>query len=186
LKRALDFLLATPVALALLPLLLLLGVLVRLTSKGPALHWSVRVGKGGRLFRMPKLRSMRVGTPLVATHLLDDPRSRMTPIGSFLRASSLDELPQLWSVVRGDMSLVGPRPALPDQDDLLALRAAAGVDALVPGVTGWAQVNGRDELSLERKAALDVEYLRTRNLSLDLRILGLTLGRVLRCDGVSH
>jgi O-antigen biosynthesis protein WbqP len=186
LKRALDVVLAAPVALSLLPLVLLLGALVRLTSKGPALHWSVRVGKGGRLFRMPKLRSMRVGTPLVATHLLEDPRSRLTPIGSFLRAGSLDELPQLWSVLRGDMSLVGPRPALPEQKDLLALRAAAGVDALVPGITGWAQVNGRDDLSLTRKAALDAEYLAARGLRLDARILWLTLGRVLGRHGVSH
>ncbi|HEX2612572.1 MAG TPA: sugar transferase [Fibrobacteria bacterium] len=185
-KRALDFLLATPVALALLPLLLLLGVLVRLTSKGPALHWSVRVGKDGRLFRMPKLRSMRAGTPLVATHLLDDPRSRRTPIGAFLRITSLDELPQLWSVLRGDMSLVGPRPALPDQKDLLALRSATGVNALVPGITGWAQVNGRDDLPVARKAALDAQYLAARGLRLDLRILWMTAGRVLGRQGVSH
>ena len=185
-KRAFDLVFAIPVALALLPVLLLLAGLVRATSRGPAFHRSVRVGRSGQVFRMPKLRSMRVGTPLVATHLLDDPRSRMTPVGAFLRASSLDELPQLWSVIRGDMSLVGPRPALPDQIDLLALRKASGADALLPGITGWAQVNGRDDLPVERKAMFDAEYLRSRSLRLDLRILWLTLGRVRRRDGVSH
>ena len=166
--------------------LLVVALLVRLTSPGPILYWSDRVGRGNRIFRMPKFRSMRVGTPAVATHLLHDPDRYLTPIGSFLRTSSLDELPQLWSVLIGDMSFVGPRPALFNQDDLIALRTEYGVHELMPGVTGWAQVNGRDELPIPEKVKLDVEYLQRRSLRFDLYILWLTLVRVLRRDGVVH
>lgn len=159
---------------------------VRLTSKGPALYWSDRVGRGNKIFKMPKFRSMRVGTPAVATHLLADAKSHLTPIGSFLRKSSLDELPQLWSILVGDMSFVGPRPALFNQHDLIALRTQHGVHELVPGLTGWAQVNGRDELPIPDKVKLDVEYLQRQSLWFDIQILWLTFVKVLRRDGVSH
>ena len=170
-------------------LLIPLGVvalLVKLTSPGPVLYWSDRVGRCNRIFRMPKFRSMRVGTPAVATHLLADPRSFLTPVGSFLRRSSLDELPQLWSILVGDMSLVGPRPALYNQDDLIALRTERGVDQLLPGLTGWAQVNGRDELPIPAKVALDAAYLQQQSISLDMRILWLTARKVVRSEGVTH
>lgn len=166
--------------------LLLVAALVRATSPGPALHWSKRVGRDNRIFRMPKFRTMRIDTPQLATHLLEDPARWLTPIGAFLRKSSLDELPQLWSVLRGDMSLVGPRPALFNQDDLVGLRTDAGVHRLRPGITGWAQVNGRDELPIPVKVQLDAEYLQRASLAFDLRILVLTVGRVVRRDGVSH
>jgi O-antigen biosynthesis protein WbqP len=185
-KRAFDLALAVPGAILLSPLVVLVAALVRLTSPGPALFWSERVGRGNRPFRMPKFRSMRLGTPVVASHLLDAPRDRMTPIGAFLRRSSLDELPQLWSVLAGDMSLVGPRPGLVSQRDLAALRTARGVEALPPGLTGWAQVNGRDELTLAAKVELDAEYLRRRSLAFDLFILWRTAAKVLRREGVSH
>jgi O-antigen biosynthesis protein WbqP len=159
---------------------------VRLTSKGPALYWSDRVGRNNVIFKMPKFRSMRVGTPAVATHLLADARSHLTPIGSFLRKSSLDELPQLWSILAGNMSFVGPRPALFNQQDLIALRTEQGVHTLVPGLTGWAQVNGRDELPIPEKVKLDVAYLQRQSLLFDIRILWLTFVKVLRRDGVSH
>jgi O-antigen biosynthesis protein WbqP len=165
---------------------LLVAVLVRLTSPGPALYWSDRVGRHNAIFKMPKFRSMRVGTPAVATHLLADARSHLTPIGSFLRKSSLDELPQLWSILVGDMSFVGPRPALFNQHDLIELRTQQGVHELVPGLTGWAQVNGRDELPIPDKVKLDVEYLQRRSLWFDVRILWLTFVKVLHRDGVSH
>lgn len=185
-KRLFDLLLGV-LALAILVIpLVLVAIAVRTTSAGPALYWSNRVGKGNRIFKMPKFRSMRVGTPAVATHLLADPASHLTPIGSFLRKSSLDELPQLWSILVGDMSFVGPRPALFNQQDLIDLRTQKGVHALVPGLTGWAQVNGRDELPIPQKVALDVEYLHKRSLALDIRILWLTFVKVLRRDGVSH
>lgn len=185
-KRSFDFLLCI-VALAILALpIVLVALAVRLTSKGPALYWSDRVGIHNQIFKMPKFRSMRVGTPAVATHLLNDPRSHLTPIGSFIRRTSLDELPQLWSILKGDMSFVGPRPALFNQDDLIALRTNAGVHELVPGLTGWAQVNGRDDLPIPDKVKLDVEYLQRRSFGFDLRILRLTLLKVLRRDGVSH
>jgi len=171
--------------LLLLPVLLVY-VVVRLTSEGPALYWSDRVGRNNVIFKMPKFRSMRVGTPAVATHLLADAASHLTPIGSFLRKSSLDELPQLWSILLGDMSFVGPRPALFNQQDLIALRTAQGVHTLVPGLTGWAQVNGRDELPIPEKVKLDVAYLQQQTLSFDIRILWLTLVKVLTRDGVSH
>ncbi len=159
---------------------------VRLTSPGPALYWSDRVGRHNRIFKMPKFRSMRIDTPAVATHLLQNPEQWLTPIGSFLRKSSLDELPQLWSILKGDMSFVGPRPALFNQDDLIALRTEKGVHELVPGLTGWAQVNGRDELPIPHKVQLDVEYLERRTLLFDMKILWLTALKVLARDGVSH
>jgi O-antigen biosynthesis protein WbqP len=161
-------------------------VLVKLTSKGPVLYWSDRVGKKNQLFKMPKFRSMIIDTPAVATHLLVDPKSALTPVGDFLRKSSLDELPQLWSILIGDMSFVGPRPALFNQDDLIELRTAHGVDRLVPGLTGWAQINGRDELPIPQKVDLDVEYLHHQSLRLDIKILWLTFIKVLKKDGVSH
>ena len=164
----------------------LVWFLVCITSPGPALYWSDRVGRGNTIFKMPKFRSMRVGTPAVATHLLNNPRVYLTPIGSFLRKSSLDELPQLWSILKGDMSFVGPRPALFNQDDLIALRTEAGVDKLLPGLTGWAQVNGRDELPIPQKVALDVEYMQRQSLWFDIKILWLTALKVLKRDGVSH
>ncbi len=185
-KRCLDLLLAATALLLLAAPLALLAALVRLTSPGPVLYWSDRVGRNNIIFRMPKFRSMRLGTPALATHLLPEPDQYLTPIGSFLRKSSLDELPQLWSVLAGDMSLVGPRPALFNQDDLIALRTQHGVHALVPGLTGWAQINGRDELPIPEKVKLDVEYLQRRSVWFDLRILWLTLVRVFRTDGVSH
>ncbi len=185
-KRLFDLLLALAAALVLAAPVLLVALLVRLTSPGPALYWSDRVGRRNKIFKMPKFRSMRVGTPAVATHLLADPKAHLTPIGSFLRKSSLDELPQLWSILVGDMSFVGPRPALFNQHDLIALRTQHGVDALTPGLTGWAQVNGRDELPIPDKVKLDVEYLQYQSLGFDLRILWMTLVKVLRRDGVSH
>ena len=185
-KRVFDLFLALLAAVLLALPVLVVAVLVRLTSPGPALYWSDRVGRGNRIVRMPKFRSMRVGTPAVATHLLADARSHLTPIGSFLRKSSLDELPQLWSILVGDMSFVGPRPALFNQDDLISLRTQVGVDALVPGLTGWAQVNGRDELPIPEKVKLDAQYLQRQSLGFDIRILWLTFVKVLRRDGVSH
>jgi O-antigen biosynthesis protein WbqP len=186
LKRLFDLALAIMLsAILALPILIIVG-LVRLTSPGPALYWSDRVGRHNRIFRMPKFRSMRTGTPAVATHLLENPAAHLTPIGPFLRKSSLDELPQLWSILVGDMSFVGPRPALFNQDDLIALRTAQEVHELVPGLTGWAQINGRDELPIPQKVALDAEYLRRRSLWFDIRILWLTAAKVLRRDGVSH
>ena len=185
-KRLFDLLLGLCAAAVLALPILVVAILVRLTSKGPALYWSDRVGKGNAIFRMPKFRSMRVGTPAVATHLLQDPNVYLTPIGSFLRKSSLDELPQLWSIFVGDMSFVGPRPALFNQDDLIALRTQFGVHELVPGLTGWAQINGRDELPIPEKVKLDVEYLQRQSLWFDIKILWLTFVRVLRRDGVSH
>ena len=185
-KRLFDLLLALAATVVLAVPVLLVALAVRLTSAGPALYWSDRVGRHNKLFKMPKFRSMRVGTPAVATHLLADPQAHLTPIGSFLRQSSLDELPQVWSILVGDMSFVGPRPALFNQHDLIALRTQYGVDALMPGLTGWAQVNGRDELPIPDKLKLDVEYLQRQSLVLDLRILWMTLVKVLRRDGVSH
>lgn len=185
-KRAFDLTVALVATLVLAVPMLLVAVAVRLTSPGPVLYWSDRVGQGNRIFRMPKFRTMRVDTPVVATHLLTGAGAYLTPIGGLLRRSSLDELPQLWSILRGDMSLVGPRPALYNQDDLIAARTARGVHALVPGLTGWAQVNGRDELSIPDKVALDAEYLARRSFAMDLRILALTAWRALAGDGVAH
>jgi O-antigen biosynthesis protein WbqP len=186
LKRLFDLALAVLCALVLAIPLAVVAVLVLTTSPGPALYWSDRVGRHNRIFRMPKFRSMRVGTPAVATHLLANPSAHLTPIGPFLRKSSLDELPQLWSILAGDMSFVGPRPALYNQDDLIELRTKLGVDKLVPGLTGWAQVNGRDELPIPDKVAFDAEYLQKRSLWFDIRILWLTALKVVRRDGVAH
>lgn len=166
--------------------LLLVAVAVRLTSPGPVLYWSDRVGRHNQLFKMPKFRSMRIGTPAVATHLLQNPDVWLTPIGSFLRSTSLDELPQLWSILRGDMSFVGPRPALFNQDDLIAMRTEAGAHELLPGLTGWAQVNGRDDLPIIQKVELDATYLKRRSLAFDVYILWLTAMKVIRREGVSH
>lgn len=185
-KRLFDLLLALCAVLVLLVPVALVALAVRLTSPGPALYWSDRVGRHNRIFRMPKFRSMRIDTPAVATHLLTDPGKYLTPVGPFLRKSSLDELPQLWSILKGDMSFVGPRPALFNQDDLIALRTQQGVHELIPGLTGWAQVNGRDELPIPQKVALDAEYLRRQSLWFDLRILWMTFVKVLRRDGVAH
>jgi O-antigen biosynthesis protein WbqP len=185
-KRCFDIALILVFALPLLPLIALVALAVHLSSRGPVLYWSDRVGKSNAVFKMPKFRSMRMGTPVVATHLLGNPQAHLTPIGSFLRKSSLDELPQLWSVLRGDMSFVGPRPALFNQHDLITLRTAKGVHLLTPGITGWAQVNGRDELPIEQKVALDAEYLQRKNFSFDIKVLWMTLIKVIRRDGVSH
>lgn len=178
------------VALVCLPLLgvpiILTALAVKLSSPGPVLYWSDRVGRHNRLFRMPKFRSMRIDTPAVATHLLESPEQWMTPIGSFLRKSSLDELPQLWCILVGNMSFVGPRPALFNQEDLIALRTKMGVHSLLPGLTGWAQVNGRDELPVPLKVQMDTEYLQRRSFLFDLRILWMTALKVLARDGVSH
>jgi len=163
-----------------------IGLLVKLTSKGPALYWSDRFGSGNLIFKMPKFRTMHLGAPTVATHLLSNSDQFLTPIGSFLRKSSLDELPQLWSIIAGDMSLVGPRPALFNQLDLIELRTKFGVETLVPGLTGWAQVNGRDELSIPVKVQYEVEYLQRQSFWFDLKILGLTFLKVVRRAGVSH
>jgi len=186
LKRAFDvcaaligivvlFIPATAIALA-----------IRLTSEGPVLYWSRRVGRDNRLFSMPKFRTMRVDTPAVATHLLADPERYITPVGAFLRKTSLDELPQLWSILVGDMSVVGPRPALFNQDDLVALRTAAGVHVLTPGLTGWAQISGRDELPIPAKVEFDRHYLQSRSLAFDLKVIALTVVRVVKGDGVHH
>lgn len=185
-KRLTDLLLALLASLLLALPLVLIALCVRTTSPGPVLYWSDRVGRNNAFFRMPKFRSMRVDTPEVATHLLERPEQWLTPIGSFLRRSSLDELPQLWNILRGDMSLVGPRPALHNQHDLIALRTRAGVHILRPGLTGWAQINGRDELPVEQKVALDTWYLHHRSLTQDAQILLRTVAAVLRHDGVSH
>ena len=185
-KRVFDLALAICAAVVLALPIMLLALLVKLTSKGPVLYWSDRVGRRNQIFRMPKFRSMRVGTPSVATHLLANPAAHLTPIGGFLRKSSLDELPQLWSILSGDMSFVGPRPALYNQDDLVELRTQSGVHELVPGLTGWAQINGRDELPIPDKVALDQEYLRRRSFWFDLYILWLTFVKVIRRDGVTH
>jgi len=185
-KRIFDLILVISLFLMLLISLLLIAVLVIATSKGPALYWSKRIGKNNKIFKMPKFRSMMTSTPAVATHLLDNPDSYLSPIGGFLRLSSLDELPQLFSVLKGDMSFVGPRPALYNQDDLIALRTEKGVDKLLPGITGWAQVNGRDELSIPDKVALDVEYLNRQSFWLDVKILWMTFLKVMNRDGVSH
>jgi O-antigen biosynthesis protein WbqP len=185
-KRVFDILLGCLAGLVLVIPVLLLAMAVRLTSKGPALYWSDRVGRNNMIFKMPKFRSMQVGTPAVATHLLGKPQAHLTPMGSFLRKSSLDELPQLWSILRGEMSFVGPRPALFNQYDLIGLRTQAGVDKLLPGLTGWAQVNGRDELSIADKVALDVEYLQKKSLAFDVKIMILTVFKVLSRDNVTH
>jgi O-antigen biosynthesis protein WbqP len=185
-KRMLDLCLAL-IALALLIVpIIVIAALVRLTSKGSAIYWSDRVGRNNLIFKMPKFRTMRIDTPAVATHLLANPAQYLTPIGSFLRKFSLDELPQLWSILKGDMSFVGPRPALFNQQDLIALRTQHGVEKLLPGLTGWAQINGRDELPIPEKVKLDVEYMQRRSVTLDLKIIVFTFLKVARRDGVAH
>jgi len=185
-KRLFDIVLCLFILLFAVMPMFIVAVLVKLTSKGSVLYWSDRVGRYNHIFSMPKFRSMKVDTPVVATHLLADPKSVLTPIGDFLRKSSLDELPQLWSVLKGDMSFVGPRPALHNQEDLIALRTEQGVHVLPVGVTGWAQVNGRDELPIPQKVNLDVEYLKRQSFFFDMYILWLTFIKVIRRDGVSH
>lgn len=185
-KRLFDFFLCCLASLILFFPIFIIGIAVRLTSSGPVLYWSDRVGRNNTIFKMPKFRSMRLGTPAVATHLLTDASSHLTPIGSFLRKSSLDELPQLWSILVGDMSFVGPRPALFNQQDLINLRTLAGVHALTPGLTGWAQVNGRDELPISKKVALDAEYLERKGFWFDIKIIWLTILKVLQRKGISH
>lgn len=185
-KKIFDFILAILVSLIFLVPIIFIAVIVKFSSKGPILYWSDRVGINNTSFKMPKFRSMKVDTPAVATHLLQDPKSVLTPIGDFLRKSSLDELPQLWCILKGDMSFVGPRPALFNQDDLIALRTEQGVHRLVPGLTGWAQVNGRDELPIPQKVILDVEYMQRQSFACDLKILWLTFVKVINKDGVSH
>ncbi|OUR72751.1 UDP-phosphate galactose phosphotransferase [Methylophaga sp. 41_12_T18] len=185
-KRLFDFSLAILASLVLFTPIVVVAVFVKLTSKGAILYWSDRVGKDNTIFKMPKFRSMKVDTPAVATHLLSDPQSVLTPIGNFLRKSSLDEIPQLWSILKGDMSFVGPRPALFNQDDLIELRTANNIHTLTPGLTGWAQVNGRDELPIPQKVALDHDYLLQQSFVFDLRVLWLTFLKVLNRDGVSH
>lgn len=186
LKRLLDLAGALVALVILLVPIVLVAIAVKITSPGPVLYWSDRVGIANRIFRMPKFRSMRIGTPAVATHLLPDASSHLTPIGSALRQTSLDELPQLWSILVGDMSFVGPRPALFNQADLIELRTRAGVHTLKPGLTGWAQVNGRDDLPIPRKVEFDVEYLQRRSLLFDAYVMWRTLLKVVRREGVSH
>jgi len=185
-KRIFDFS-AALLALMLLAIpMLLVAILVKMTSAGPILYWSDRVGRNNTIFKMPKFRTMRIDTPAVATHLLGDPDRWLTPIGKFLRKTSLDELPQLWSIISGDMSIVGPRPALFNQDDLIALRTRKEVHVLTPGLTGWAQINGRDELPIPVKVEFDEFYLHNRSFLFDLKIIFLTILKVLRSDGVAH
>ena len=185
-KSFFDFVISFLALLLLLPVVIFLAIMVKLSSPGPALHWSKRVGRRNVVFLMPKFRTMRLDTPQLATHLLTSPDSYITPVGKFLRRTSLDELPQLWSILKGDMSFVGPRPALFNQDDLVALRTSVGVDALLPGLTGWAQVNGRDELSIARKVEFDVEYLKRSTLAFDIKIMVLTFLKAFRSEGVAH
>ena len=185
-KRIFDLLLSFCLALLLLLPLLAIAAMVRLTSRGPALYWSDRVGMGNKIFKMPKFRTMRIDTPAVATHLLSNPDAYLTPIGPFLRKLSLDELPQLWSVLKGDMSFVGPRPALFNQDDLITLRTERGVHRLVPGITGWAQINGRDDIPIPKKVEFDEYYLHHRSFLFDLKILVLTFLKVTRAENVHH
>jgi len=185
-KRIFDYLLVIIVIILLVIPIILTAIAVRITSKGSVLYWSDRIGRNNEIFKMPKFRSMLTDTPAVATHLLDNPNSYLSPIGGFLRRSSLDELPQLFSVLKGDMSFVGPRPALFNQEDLITLRAEKGVDKLLPGITGWAQVNGRDELSIPDKVILDIEYLIRQSFWFDMKILWMTFLKVIKLDGVSH
>lgn len=188
-KRLIDFMLAFICMLLVAPILLITFIVIITTSSGPALYWSKRVGQYNKIFSMPKFRSMRIGTPQIATHLMNqqsNPNSFLTPVGSFIRKTSLDELPQLWSVLKGDMSIVGPRPALFNQEDLIALRTEYGVHTLKPGITGWAQINGRDEIPIPQKVALDAYYLEHQSLCLDIKIILLTAVKVLRRDNITH
>ncbi len=185
-KRVFDLFAGVILLILLVIPMLLIAIAIRLTSKGPSIYWSERIGKNNEVFKMSKFRSMLTDTPDVATHLLDNPDFYLSPIGGFLRSTSLDELPQLFSVLKGNMSFVGPRPALYNQDDLIAIRTEKGVDKLLPGITGWAQVNGRDELSIPDKVALDVEYLNRQSFWFDMKILWVTFLKVMKRDGVSH
>lgn len=185
-KRLLDILLCLIIIPVALPLAILVALAVRVSSVGPVLYWSDRVGRDEKLFSMPKFRSMKHGTPAVATHLLQNPASHLTPIGSFLRKSSLDEIPQLWCILRGEMSFVGPRPALFNQTDLVAARREAGVASLTPGLTGWAQINGRDELAVSEKVKFDLEYKNRQSMIFDLKIMFLTFVKVIKRDGITH
>ncbi len=185
-KRIFDMLAALLAVVLLFLPLVVLALLVKLTSRGPVLYWSDRVGRNNTTFKMPKFRSMYSGTPVVATHLLVNPDEYLTPIGSFLRRSSLDELPQLWNIIKGDMSFVGPRPALFNQHDLIELRTRLGVHTLLPGLTGWAQINGRDELPIAQKVALDIEYLKQRSFGFDIKIIIQTILKVVKRDNVAH
>ncbi|MFH1950655.1 MAG: sugar transferase [Pseudomonadota bacterium] len=185
-KRIFDLFLLFCLALVLLLPILVIAVLVKLTSKGPALYWSDRVGVGNKIFKMPKFRTMRINTPAVATHLMQNPDEYLTSIGPFLRKSSLDELPQLWSVLKGDMSFVGPRPALFNQGDLIALRTERGVHRLIPGITGWAQINGRDDIPIPKKVEFDEYYLKNMSFFFDFKILLMTFIKVIRKENVSH
>ena len=185
-KQIFDLFVGVILLVLLVMPMLLIAIAIRITSKVPSLYWSDRIGKNNRIFKMPKFRSMLTDTPAVATHLLDNPDSYLSPIGGFLRSTSLDELPQLFSVLKGDMSFVGPRPALYNQDDLIALRTENGVDKLLPGITGWAHVTGRDELSIPDKVALDVEYMNRQSFWFDIKILWMTFLKVIKRDGVSH
>lgn len=185
-KRFFDVLVSLMAILLLMPVLLLIGVMIRLDSRGPALYWSQRVGRDNQLFAMPKFRTMKTGAPVVATHLLHRPEDHLTSLGVFLRRTSLDELPQLWSILCGEMSLVGPRPALFNQDDLVQLRTACGVHSVRPGLTGWAQINGRDDIAIPEKVALDRYYVVNQSMSLDMKILLATVKKVMGGDGVSH
>lgn len=185
-KRFFDLCLSLFALLFLFVPILLVALMVRITSVGPVIYWSDRVGRNNKIFKMPKFRTMLVDTPAVATHLLANPDQFLTPIGSFLRKSSLDELPQLWSILNGDMSFVGPRPALFNQDDLIALRTQYGVHKLMPGLTGWAQVNGRDELPIPEKVKLDVEYMQQQSFFTDIKIIFLTFVKVIRREGIQH
>jgi O-antigen biosynthesis protein WbqP len=185
-KLYFDYWLSFFLIIVLLPIIALIALSIKLTSKGPVVHWSNRVGRSNAIFKMPKFRTMKIGTPTLATHLLSNSTQYLTPVGSFLRKLSLDELPQLWSILVGDMSFVGPRPALFNQDDLIALRTQYGVDQLVPGLTGWAQVNGRDKLSIPIKVEYEVEYLNKQSFWFDMKILGLTFLNVVKRSGVSH
>lgn len=185
-KRILDLILSVIAAAIFLIPLCILAIVIKMTSAGPVFYWSNRVGRGNRIFSMPKLRTMRVDTPVVATHLLSDPATFLTPVGGFLRKSSLDEIPQLWCIVRGDMSVVGPRPALFNQQNLIDMRTAQGVHKIRPGLTGWAQINGRDELPLDEKVRLDSDYVRRQSLGFDLKVILLTVLKVVRRDGITH
>ena len=185
-KRLFDLILAGAFILVFLAPMLLIGIAVKITSSGSLLYWSNRVGQRNLIFKMPKFRTMESGAPIIATHLINNPDKYLSPIGKFLRRTSLDELPQLWCILKGDMSFVGPRPALFNQDDLISLRTKNGVDKLIPGLTGWAQVNGRDKLSIPEKVTLDFEYLEKKSFSFDLRIMWMTFLKVINRSGVSH
>lgn len=185
-KRIFDFFMAIIALLFLIVPLIAIALLVKMTSKGPVLYWSDRIGKNNKIFKMPKFRTMLIETPVVATHLLSDPDRFLTPIGKFLRKTSIDELPQLWSILKGDMSIVGPRPALFNQDDLIALRTAKGVHVLTPGLSGPAQINGRDELPIPVKVEYDEYYLKNRSFLFDMKIIFQTLFKAAKCEGVTH